>query len=61
MKRVFRPKKFESAAALVSASKCWTRIVGKGRLWVTSFIYKYKTSTTYPLYETMHRFILLNK
>ena len=26
----------------------WTQIVGKVGLWVTSFIYKYKTSTTYP-------------
>ena len=25
--------------------------MGKGGFWVTSFIYKYKTSTTYPLYE----------
>ena len=38
-----------------------TRIVGKGGLWVTSFIYKYKTSTTYPLYETMRCFVLINK
>ena len=30
-----------------------TRIVGKGGFWVTSFIYEYETSTTYPLYETM--------
>ena len=46
--------------------KCWwkfpsDRIVFKGRLWVTSFIYKYKTSTTYPLYETTQCFILINK
>ena len=34
----------------------WTQIVGKGRLWVTSFIYKYKTYTTYPLYDTMQCF-----
>ena len=26
-----------------------TWIVGKGRLWIISFIYKYETSTTYPL------------
>ena len=38
-----------------------TRIVGKGGLWVMSFIYKYKTSTTYPLYETTWRFVLINK
>ena len=38
-----------------------TWIVGKDRLWVTSFIYKYKTSTTYPLYETTWRFVLINK
>ena len=38
-----------------------TRIVRKGRLWLTSFIYKYKTSTTYPLYETTWCFILINK
>ena len=38
-----------------------TRIVGKGGLWVMSFIYKYKTSTTYPLYETMQCFVLINK
>ena len=38
-----------------------TWIVGKDRLWVTSFIYKYKTSTTYPLYETTWHFILINK
>ena len=31
------------------------------RLWVTSFIYKYETSTTYPLNETMQCFKLLNK
>ena len=30
-------------------------------LWVTSFIYKYETSTTYPLYETTRRFVLINK
>ena len=40
---------------------CWSRIVGKGRLWVASFIYKYETSTTYPLYETMRCFVLINK
>ena len=39
----------------------WTRIVGKGGLWVTSFIYKYKISTTHPLYETMQCFVLINK
>ena len=39
----------------------WTWIVGKGGLWVTSFIYKYKTSTTYPLYETTQCFVLINK
>ena len=39
----------------------WTRIVCKGRLHITSFIYKYKTSTTYPLYETTRCFILINK
>ena len=39
----------------------WTRFVGKGRLWVTSFIYKYKTSTTYPLYEATQCFVLINK
>ena len=38
-----------------------TRIVGKGGLWVTSFIYKYKTSTTYPLFETMQYFVLIIK
>ena len=37
------------------------RFVGKDGLWVMSFIYKYKTSTTYPLYETMQRFVLINK
>ena len=36
------------------------KIIGP-RLHVMSFIYKYKTYTTYLLYETMHRFILLNK
>ena len=40
---------------------CGTRIVGKGRLWVTSFIYKYKTSTAYPLYETTRCFVPINK
>ena len=35
--------------------------MGKGGLWVTSFIYKYKTSTTYYLYETMQWFVLKNK
>ena len=30
-------------------------------LWVTSFIYKYKTSNTYSLYETTWRFVLINK
>ena len=35
--------------------------MGKGGLWLTSFIYKYKTSTTYPLYETMRCFVLINK
>ena len=35
-----------------------TRIVGKGGFWVTSFIYEYETSTTYPLYETMWRLYL---
>ena len=33
--------------------------VGPG-LWVTSFIYKYKTSTTYPLYETTQCFVIIN-
>ena len=37
----------------------WT--VGKGGLWVTSFIYKDETSTTYPLCETMPCFVLINK
>ena len=32
------------------------RIVGKGRFWVMSFIYKYET---YPLYETSQLFVLL--
>ena len=36
-------------------------VAGKGRLWVMSFICKYKTSTTYPLYETTWRFVLINK
>ena len=36
-------------------------IVGKGGLWLTSFIYEYKTSTTYPRYETTRHFILINK
>ena len=40
---------------------CRTRFVGKGGLWGTSFIYKYGTSTTYPLYETMQCFILIDK
>ena len=39
---------------------CGTQIVGKGRLCVTSFFYKYETSTTYPLYETTQHFILKN-
>ena len=34
--------------------------MGKGRLWVTSFIYKYETSTTYALYETMQHFVQIN-
>ena len=38
-----------------------TRIVGKGILWVTSFVYKHKTSTTYHLNETTQCFVLLNK
>ena len=38
-----------------------TLIVGKGRLWVTLFIYKYETSTTCPLNETTQRFVLINK
>ena len=38
-----------------------TRIVRKGRLHVTSFIFKYKTPTTYPLYETTRHFLLINK
>ena len=38
-----------------------TRILGKGGLWVTSFIFKYETSTTYPQYETTQCFILINK
>ena len=29
-------------------------------LWATSFIYKYETSTTYPLYETTWCFVLIN-
>ena len=32
----------------------WTRIVG-------NIIHKFKTSTTYPLYETMQHFVLINK
>ena len=40
---------------------CQTWIVGKGGFWVTSFIYKYETSTTHPLYETTRHFILINK
>ena len=40
---------------------CRTQIVGKGGLWVASFIYKYKTSTTYPLYETTQSFVVINK
>ena len=35
--------------------------MGKGWLWVISFIYKYETSTTHPLYETTQCFILINK
>ena len=31
---------------------CQTRIVYKGGLHITSFIYKYETSTTYPLNKT---------
>ena len=38
-----------------------TRIVGKCGSWVTSFIYMYKTSTTYHLYETPRHFVLINK
>ena len=34
--------------------------IGPG-LWVKPFIYKYKTSTTYPLYETMGHLLLINK
>ena len=33
----------------------------KADKWIISFIYKYKTYTTYPLYETTQRFILKNK
>ena len=40
---------------------CRTRIVGKGGLWVMLFIYKYKTSTIYPLYETTQHLVLINK
>ena len=40
---------------------CRSRIVGKDRNWVMPFIYKYKTSITYPLYETMKHFALINK
>ena len=49
--------------ALIDLHPCVrrTQIVGKGTLWVTSFIYKYKTSTTYPLYETTQCFVLINK
>ena len=43
------------------ASRCRTQIVGQGGLGVTSFIYMYKTSTTYPLYETTQHFVLINK
>ena len=34
--------------------------IGPG-LWAASFIYKYKTSTTYSLYENMQCFVLINK
>ena len=40
---------------------CWTQIVGKGGLWVTTFIYKHETSTTCPIYETTQCFVLINK
>ena len=40
---------------------CRTWIVCKGGLHVTSFIYKYKTSTTYPLYGITQHFVLINK
>ena len=43
-----------------SAPYCLTRIVCKVRLWKTSFIYKYETSTTYPLYERTQCFIQIN-
>ena len=32
--------------------------IGPG-LWVTSFIYNYETSITYPLYETTRHFVLM--
>ena len=41
--------------------KRWTRIVGKGGLWVMSFINKCETSTTYHLNETTQHFVLINK
>ena len=53
--------KCSEAEIYITTRNRWTWIVGKGGLWVTSFIYKYKTSTTYPLYETTWRFILLHK
>ena len=34
--------------------------IGPG-LWVISFIYKYETSATYPLYETTQHFVVINK
>ena len=38
-----------------------TQVEGKGRLWVTSFFYKYKTSTTYPLFLTICDILYLLK
>ena len=52
----FAPNKIETTVNLEYPTICQTWIVGKGGLWLTLFMYKNKTSTTYPLYETMQTF-----